>query len=152
MKWWHLLLPLLLVLAGCSDTTANDSANVEAASVTTTTIAAAQPAGTAPSPTVAPSTGTAVGARCQGTVAFPPTADDVATDIVAYRIACTDALDVVRHVGGPLGPGNGLAQADADGFTCLRTSQQVGHDFPWATYDCTRGTDRITFSRYSTTT
>ena len=151
MKRWRLILPILLVLAGCADTTGNDSANVEAASVTTTTIAAAQPAVTAPSPTGAPSAAAPVGARCQGTVEFPPTADDVATDIVAYGIACTDAVEVVRHVGAPLGPGNGLPQASADGFTCLRTSQQVGHAFPWATYDCTRGTDRITFSRYSTT-
>ena len=146
MKVWRLLLPLLVVLAACANSSDTDSANVEAASVTSTTTPATQPTSAVASPPAASATAT----KCQPVV-FPPTADDVATDILAYGLACTDAEDMVRKVGGPLGPGNGLAQTSADGFTCTRTSQQVGHAFPWATYDCTRDTQRITFSRYSTT-
>lgn len=134
MKSRLLLLGLFLVLAGCADRAETDSATVEAASVTTTTIIAAQPAVGSPS-----------GSHCQ-TVTFPPTSDEIASDMVAYGVPCAEAEEVVRKVGGPLGP-EGPVQSEADGFTCVRTSVQIGHSFPVATYECKRGSDRITFSR-----
>lgn len=85
-------------------------------------------------------------ARCQD-VGFTPNSDNVAADIVAYGLPCAEAEAVVRKVGGPLGPINGAPRGEADGFTCRRTSQTEGRGLPMATYECTRGSQRITFER-----
>lgn len=85
-------------------------------------------------------------ARCQN-VGFTPNSDDVAGDIMAYGLPCTEAEAVVRKVAGPFGPFSGAAQGEADGFTCRRTAQRDGPGLPSADYECTRGSQRITFSR-----
>ncbi len=85
-------------------------------------------------------------ARCQD-VGFTPNSDDLAADIVADGLSCAEAEAVVRRVGEPLGPLNGAAQGEADGFTCRRTSQTEGRGLPVATFECTRGSQRITFER-----
>jgi hypothetical protein len=85
-------------------------------------------------------------ARCQD-VGFTPNSDNMAADIVARGLPCSEAEAVVRKVGGPLGPINGAPQGEADGFTCRRASQDEGAGLPTATYECTRGSQRITFVR-----
>lgn len=79
-------------------------------------------------------------------VGFAPASDNLASDIVARGLSCEEAEAVVRKVGGPLGPINGAARGEADGFTCVRTSQQQA-GLPSAQYECTRGGQRITFLR-----
>lgn len=61
--------------------------------------------------------------------------------------SCQEAESVVRKVGGPLGSVNGAARGEADGFTCVRTSQQEGQGLSSARYECTRGSQRITLTR-----
>jgi hypothetical protein len=79
-------------------------------------------------------------------VGFSPASDNLASDITAYGPSCAEAEAVVREVGGPLGPINGAARGEAGGFTCVRTGQDdIG--LPSATYECTRGSHRITFVR-----
>lgn len=80
-------------------------------------------------------------------VGFAPNSDNMAAEIVAYGLSCEEAEAVVRQVGGPLGPVNGAERGEADGFTCIRTSQYEGRGLPSATYECTRGSQRITFTR-----
>ena len=79
-------------------------------------------------------------------VGFSPNSDNLASDIVAHGLSCEEAETVVRKVGGPLGPINGAARGEADGFTCVRTSQEEA-GLPSAAYECTRGGQRITFIR-----
>jgi hypothetical protein len=86
------------------------------------------------------------GETCQN-VGFTPNSDNLASDIVAYGLPCAEAEAVVREVGGPLGPINGAPTGEAQGFTCVRTSQYEGRGLPTATYECTRGDQRITFTR-----
>lgn len=137
MKRWGILLALLAVLAGCSDSAESTSAGTTTSTAAKSVVVVESPGATTPA-----------GSRCQPVV-FPPTADDVAKDIVAYGLPCAEAESVVADAGGPLGPDR-ADRAEADGFTCVQTSSQVGHGYPWATYDCTRGGQRITFARYST--
>lgn len=80
-------------------------------------------------------------------VGFTPNTDDVVADIVAYGLSCDEALVVVRKVAKPLGPVNGAPRGEADGFVCLRTSEYEGRGLPSAAYECTRGAQRITFTR-----
>lgn len=80
-------------------------------------------------------------------VVFSPNSENAASDIVAYGLPCSEAEAVVRKVAGPFGPVNGAARGEADGFTCVRTSQFDGMGLPSAKYECTRGSQRITFTR-----
>lgn len=84
-------------------------------------------------------------ARCKN-VGFAPNSDNLASDIVAYGVSCQEAEAVVREVGGPLGPINGAPRGEAGGFTCVRISQSDS-GLPSAEYTCTRGGQRITFTR-----
>ncbi|MFN2502697.1 MAG: hypothetical protein ABR540_00390 [Acidimicrobiales bacterium] len=84
--------------------------------------------------------------ECQD-VGFAANSDNVAGDIVAYGLSCEEAESVVRSVGGPLGPVNGAPRGEAEGFTCVRTGQEEGRGLPSASYECTRGSQRITFTR-----
>jgi hypothetical protein len=79
-------------------------------------------------------------------VGFTPNSDNVAADIVAYGLSCPEAEAVVRKVAGPFGPVNGAGHGEADGFTCVRTGEE-DRGLPTATYECTRGSQRITFTR-----
>jgi len=79
-------------------------------------------------------------------VGFAPNSDNMASDIVARGLSCEEAGAVVRKAGGPLGPLGGAARGEADGFTCIRTSQE-DTGLPSARYECTRGGQRITFTR-----
>ncbi len=79
-------------------------------------------------------------------VEFSPASNNLAVDIRAYGVPCEEAEAVVREVGGPLGPINGDPQGEARGFTCVRIAEDETY-LPSATYECTRGGERITFVR-----
>ncbi|MGI8810555.1 MAG: hypothetical protein ACR2KK_22440 [Acidimicrobiales bacterium] len=83
---------------------------------------------------------------CQD-VGFTPNTDDVVADIVAYGLPCAEAEAVVRKVAKPLGPLTGAPRGEADGFTCVRTSESEGRGLPSAEYECRRGGQKITFTR-----
>jgi hypothetical protein len=85
------------------------------------------------------------GTQC-GNVVFAPNSENMASDIVAYRLSCEEATALVRKIGPSLGPINGLPRAEADGFVCVRTSQS-DRGLPTSTYECTRGSARVTFVR-----
>jgi len=87
-----------------------------------------------------PSAGTAC-----GNVSFTPNSDNVASGIVAVNMPCSEAKALVRKVGPPLGF-NGDATAQADGFRCVRTSRE-DVTLPMATYQCIKGTKKVTFTR-----
>ena len=79
-------------------------------------------------------------------VAFEPNSENSAYNIVATGISCADAEAFVRRIGAPLGPVNGAARVEAEGFTCARVSESIG-PLPTASYECGRGETRITFDR-----
>ena len=85
-------------------------------------------------------------AECDDVV-FAPNSENIAGDIVAYGLPCEEAEVVLRNVAGPFGPISGAERGEYDGFTCVRTSQSEGRGLPSATYECTRGSQRITFTR-----
>jgi len=78
-------------------------------------------------------------------VGFTPNSDNVASSITARNMPCSDAEALVRKIGWPLGF-NGDATAQADGFRCVRTSQQ-DRTLPMAAYQCDNGSRRVTFTR-----
>jgi hypothetical protein len=84
--------------------------------------------------------------KCEN-VGFTPNSDNLASDIVATGLSCAEAEALVRKVGPPLGPINGLPRAEADGFVCVRTSQTEGRGLPSSTYECTSGGKTVTFHR-----
>lgn len=86
-----------------------------------------------------------VALRCRD-IGFAPNSDNLATDIVAVGVTCPEAEALVRKVGPPLGPIGGAPRAEADGWTCIRTGQDLS-GLPTATYECTSGTRTITFRR-----
>jgi hypothetical protein len=88
--------------------------------------------------------GSPVAVPCRN-VGFTPNSDDVASSIVAWNMPCSDAEALVRKVGEPLGF-NGDASARADGFRCVRTGQE-DRALTMATYTCTNGPKRVTFTR-----
>ncbi len=83
--------------------------------------------------------------RCND-IGFAPNSDNLATDIVATGVTCVEAEALVRKVGPPLGPINGAERAEADGWLCVRTGQDLSR-LPTATYECTSGNRTITFTR-----
>ena len=85
------------------------------------------------------------GTACDGYVAFG-TGEDLAGDINADGLSCDEAKAFLQRHGGPLGPINGLAHIDAEGFSCDRTGVSDVH-LPRATYKCTGGAERIWFVR-----
>ncbi len=89
-------------------------------------------------------TGPAAATRCRN-VGFTPNSDDVASSIVARNVPCSQAESLVRKVGRPLGF-NGVAEAGADGFRCVRTGQ-AERALPMAFYECTKGPRSVTFTR-----
>ena len=89
-------------------------------------------------------TTTATSTRCAN-VGFTPNSDNVASAIVATGLTCAEAQALVRRVGPPLGPG-GPARAEADGFTCIRTGQSSA-GLESATYECTNGPRKVSFTR-----
>lgn len=104
--------------------------------------------GTTPT-TLRPSTqappATQVATPCADVV-FSPNSENMAGDVVAEGLPCSDAEAFIRSVGGPLGPVNGPARVEKEGFVCVRTSR--GDDgLPTSVYECTSGAKRITFVR-----
>ena len=89
-------------------------------------------------------TGPAAATRCRN-VGFTPNSDDVASSIVARNIPCSQAESLIRKVGRPLGF-NGAAEAEADGFRCVRTGE-AERALPMAFYECTKGPRSVTFTR-----
>ena len=83
--------------------------------------------------------------RCND-IGFSPNSDNLASNIIATGVSCAEAEALIRKVGGPLGPVNGAPRAEADGWLCIRTSEDL-RGLPTATYECRNGNRTITFVR-----
>ena len=79
-------------------------------------------------------------------VAFAPNSDSLASDIVATGMDCAEAEALVRRTRAQLGPVNGAARLEVDGFVCVRTAQS-DRGLPSADYECTSGPKKVTFHR-----
>lgn len=77
---------------------------------------------------------------------FSENSEDMASLIVATGVSCTEAESVIREVDPLLGPTTGLDPAYAQGFECSQMFQS-DEGLPSATYQCTRGSEAITFVR-----
>ncbi len=85
--------------------------------------------------------------RCSN-VGFTPNSDDVAGGIIAAGMTCSEAEALVRTVGAQVRSVGGPTRVDADGFACVRTSQDDGaRGLPSSTFECTSGARRVTFDR-----
>lgn len=80
-------------------------------------------------------------------VGFTPNSDNVAGSIMATGMDCAEAEAVVRKAGAQVGPVNGPARLEVDGFVCVRTAQNDGPGLPAAEYECTSGSKKVTFHR-----
>jgi hypothetical protein len=79
-------------------------------------------------------------------VAFAPNSDSLASDITATGMDCAEAEALVRKTRSQLGPVNGAARLEVDGFVCVRTAQS-DRGLPSADYECTSGPKKVTFHR-----
>ena len=127
----------LLVLAACGEgsvsTATGQATSTTAAAPTTVTTAVAVTTTTAP--------------RCSN-VSFSANAEDVATEIRATGLACSDAEALVRKVGAQANAVESPPKVEADGYTCLRTSVRSGdHGPPLGSFECTSGAAKVTFLR-----
>jgi hypothetical protein len=144
---WLLAVAVLLVACGEGDD--GDAGPSQTAAPTTTAAPGTTAAPSTTSTTIARTTSTTVRST-QGTVrcssvGFTPNSDNVASEIVATGLSCTEAEALVRAVGGPLGPG-GPERASANGFTCVLTGRS-SEGLESATYECTNGARKVTFRR-----
>lgn len=125
--------PLTAPSQAAPSTTGRSTSSSTTARAASTTQAAATPTSVRPGPT-----------SCRN-VSFTPNSDDAASSIVAENMLCSEAEALVRKVGAPLGF-NGDATAQADRFRCVGTGQEDVTQ-PMATYQCTNGTKKVTFTR-----
>lgn len=85
-----------------------------------------------------------VSAECT-TVGFTPQTEDAASSIVATGLACGEAESFVRRLGPSVGT-TGPARIDLDGFECV-LARHEREPLPQGFYECTRGSEGITFVR-----
>ncbi len=85
------------------------------------------------------------GEECDQTVNFG-LGENMAGDIYADGLSCEEAASFIRDHGAPLGPINGAAHIEAEGFSCDRTGVSDVH-LPRANYKCVRGSQTIRFIR-----
>ena len=83
--------------------------------------------------------------RCSD-VGFSPNSDNLASDVMAYGLSCEEAHAVIRKAGPSTGPVNGASRLTVEGFECVRTGQDLSA-LPEASYECSTGRRRITFTR-----
>ncbi len=80
-------------------------------------------------------------------VGFTPNSDNLASDIVAMGIGCVEAEALVRKVGAQVGATGGPSRVEADGWVCVRVSQNDGRGLPSSDFECTSGSKKVTFHR-----
>jgi Cu-Zn family superoxide dismutase len=81
---------------------------------------------------------------CQ-TIAFTPNSEDAASSVKATGLSCAEAEAFVRVAGARTSSG-GPAQLDVNGYRCARV-RSVQEPIPQAFYECTNGTQKVTFVR-----
>ena len=85
--------------------------------------------------------------RCAD-VGFTPNSDDVASRIIAAGMTCAEAEALVRTVGAQVRSVGGPPRVEADGFVCVRTSQDDGaRGLPSSAFECTSGSRKVAFVR-----
>lgn len=80
-------------------------------------------------------------------VAFAPNSDNIATTIVASGVSCAEAEALVRKAGTQLRSVGGPSRAEVDGWVCVRTASSTGPGLPASDYECTSGSNKVTFHR-----
>lgn len=81
-------------------------------------------------------------------VGFAPNSDDLATDIVATGVGCVEAEALVRNVGAQVRSVGGPSQLEADGWACVRTSENdPDRGLPSSDFECVTGSKKVTFRR-----
>jgi hypothetical protein len=83
--------------------------------------------------------------RCQD-IAFAPNSDNLASDVVATGVSCSEAEALVRKVGPQVGAVGGPTRVEADGWVCIRTASD-DRFLPNSDFACTSGSKTVTFHR-----
>jgi hypothetical protein len=84
--------------------------------------------------------------RCAD-VAFAANSDNVATDIIAIGISCSEAQALIRKVDAQISSVGGPSRVEVDGYTCVLTGEKtVG--LPASDFECTNGAKTVRFRRF----
>lgn len=132
-------------------TTTDDEPGTEAAPPDTAGTTEGPPESTLPAPApgvpdTSTSTAPAPSPTACGDIAFAPASEDMATDIVATGVPCTEATDLVRTVAGQHNFYSGARSFTAGGWACTVATDQAA-DPPIGHYACTRGTGEVTWTK-----
>lgn len=132
----------IFVLAGCGAGDEDTSAGAQAATPSTSA---------APTTTTPPATTTTVpsGAALPcANVALSTSSEDVASGVRSTGLTCTEAEALLKKVGPQMNSVDSPSRVETDGFACSRTSLRSGdHGLPVATFDCSKGPTKVTFTR-----
>lgn len=79
-------------------------------------------------------------------VGFAANSDNMASDIVATNMACTDAEALVRKVGAQVRAVGGPDRLEVDGFACLRVSS-TQTPLPSSDFECVNVAKKVRFTR-----
>lgn len=81
-------------------------------------------------------------------VGFAANSDNLATDIVATGVGCIEAEALIRKVGAQVGSVGGPSRVEADGWACVRTSENdPDRGLPSSDFECVSGSKKVTFRR-----
>ena len=83
--------------------------------------------------------------RCND-IGFTPNSDNMASDIVATGVGCTEAEALVRKVGPQVGAIGEPSRVEVDGWACVRTASS-DRFLPSSDFACTSGARVVTFVR-----
>lgn len=123
---------------GCSD----DGTEPATATTSTPTTSLSTTTSSTTTSTTAGSSGAAL--DC-GTVGFTPASEDAASQIKATGVSCEEARTFVEAAGARTSSG-GPQRVTVNGYRCVLT-RSVDDPLPYADYECTNGSKKITFTR-----